>query len=220
MRNTKLLAWPMVLMLGLLSTGVAYAHWSQMLYISGSVATGELDWQINNFTILDPYSGPDPPPDYHCNDNFVGTPAFWPDPDGKNIGWIEGTLRDSDGDGDNDTLDLTLHNVYPCYFNSISVYPHNNGTIPLKIDSAIFSSDYDTETLRAIGYVALDLDGDGENDIEFSYGNHFGFQMEPCTLPDPEISFWIHVLQDAPQGETLSFTIEIVAVQYDNYVPP
>jgi len=39
----------------------------------------------------------------------------------------------------------------------------------------------------------------------------------------PEMSFWIHVLQDAPQGATgatLRFTIGIVAVQWNKYVQP
>ena len=202
-----------VLMVALAGIGVGYAHWSQTLTIEGTVKTGELDWEFSSFLILDPWEGPGPPPDYHCNDGFTGSPYL--DPDGKNVGWATGVLVDSDGDTDNDTLELTLHNVYPCYFNSISVYVHNNGSIPLIIERVIISSAYETHTLTAIGYVALDLDGDGLDDIEIQWGNNFGLQLEPCQTPDPEISFWIHVLQAAPQGETLSFTMEIVALQWN-----
>lgn len=215
----------MVLMLGLFMSGLAYATWSETLWISGSVATGSVDWYIATYFNGDPYPGPGAPPDRHCNDGFEpsGDPPlfWWDDPDGKNVGWTEVTLVDSDGDGDTETLDLTLHNVYPSYFNMVSIYPHNNGTVPLIIDNVIISSDYGSVLLRTAGYVALDLTGEGDADIEISWKDSFGYQMEPCDWDaDPELSFWIHVLQAAPQGATLYFTIGIVAVQYNLYDPP
>lgn len=213
MRNTKLLALPMVVMLGLLSTGLAYAHWSETLFVNGQVDTGELDWEFIAWSCLD--TGVD----YHSRDGFAGPPPlFWPDPEGKDVGWQEIIPHDTDGDGDIDTLEFNLYDVYPSYFTSVSVYAHNNGTIPLIIDSVIING---VVVLREepTPVVRLDLSGDGKDDIEIWWGDGFGEQREPSEW-SPEMSFWIHVLQDAPQNATLGFTIEIVAIQWNLYVPP
>lgn len=208
MQNTKLLAWPMVLMLGLLSTGVAYAHWSQMLYIKGSVASGSLDWEFTEALIWD-ITGDD----YHCRDNFEDpSPRFWMGD--KDVGSSSIEITDPH------TITLILTNVYPCYFTMASVYARNTGTIPLIIDNIII----DGNLLRSFPTypIQLDLDGDGLDDIEIWWKDSFGFQMEPGD-DSPEMSFWIHVLQDAPQGATgatLRFTIGIVAVQWNKYVQP
>jgi len=208
MQNTKLLAWPMVLMLGLLSTGVAYAHWSQMLYIGGSVASGDVDWEFTEAFILDTTGD-----DYHCRDNFEGpSPRSWMGD--KDVGSSSIEITDPH------TITITLTNVYPCYFTMASVYALNTGTIPLIIDNVII----DGNLLRSFPTypIQLDLDGDGLDDIEIWWKDSFGFQMEPGD-DSPEMSFWIHVLQDAPQGATgatLRFTIGIVAVQWNKYVQP
>jgi hypothetical protein len=133
------------------------------------------------------------------------------------VGWQELIPHDTDGDGDYDMLELDLHNVYPSYFTSVSVYAHNNGSIPLIIDSVIINGVVLRKSPTPV--VRLDLDGDGLDDIEIWWGNGFGVQLEPCDW-SPEMSFWVHILQDAPQDATLSFTIELVAVQYNEYVPP
>lgn len=207
MRNTKLLAWPMVLMLGLLSTGVAYAHWSQMLYIEGSVASGSLDWEFTDVSAEDDVLGE---LDYNCRDNFEGPPPLKWRVD-KDVGRTTAIITDSH------TITVTLTNVYPSYWTEVSVYAHNTGTIPLIIDNVIINGNVLRKSPTSV--VGLDLSSDGLNDIEIWWGDGFGTQLEHCER-SPEMSFWIHVLQDAPQGATLSFTIELVAVQYNLYDPP
>jgi len=209
MPNKKLVALPMLLVFGLLMTGFAYAHWSQTIYINGTVASGSLDWKFNAISCLDDTPGSH---DYHCYDNFEYG-VFWRG--NKDVGITSVAIS-----ADPHYATVTLENVYPCYFTSISVYPHNIGSTPIKFDNVIFSSTYQSVTLRAENIFALDCSGDGKPDIEISFGDHFGFQLEPCHLPDPEISFWIHVLQDAPQDNTLNFTVTLNAVQWDAYVPP
>ena len=135
--------------------GFTYAHWSETLWLNGTVNTGELDWEFIVASCLDVGV------DYHCNDGFVGIPPYWPDPEGKNIGWQELTLQDSDSDGDNDTLLINLHNVYPSYFTEIRFYVHNCGTIPLKVDKVIFrnSTHVVGEFRKGVPYLRLDLNG-------------------------------------------------------------
>ena len=208
MRNTKLLAWPMVLMLGLLSTGVAYAHWSQTIYIEGSVASGDLDWEFVGVTYLDPDYGI---PDYHCNDGFTGFPIFWMGD--KDVGYAYAEIDPIDSQ----IVRVYLYNVYPSYFNEISVYAHVTGSTPLIFAMVVIDEEEILATPAPV--VGLDLDGDTLDDIEILWGNSLGEQRENCEIFD-EMSFWIHILQDAPQGETLSFTISLVGVQWNEYEEP
>lgn len=200
----------MLLMLALVTVGFAYAHWSQTLYIDGSVATGELDWEFVVASCEDDEIGEK---DYNCRDGFaLPSPIFW-EVD-KDVGRTTVAIVDPH------TVTVTLTNVYPSYFTSVSVYAHNTGTIPLIIDKVILKDDVTVEIRKMPSpIVKLDLNNDGKKDVEIWWLNGFGVQLEPCDM-SPEMSFWIHILQDAPQGATLTFTIEIVAIQWNMYVPP
>lgn len=205
MRNTKLAVLPILLLIGTLLTGVAFAHWSESLLLTGSVATGLLDWQFTDVGHLDP-GPPDSVRDYHCRDNFEGPPPYYWQGD-KDVGYTTAVVTE-----DPHVIEVTLNNVYPSYFNSISVYAKNTGTVPLIIEKAIIDGsvvmDFDEK-------VRLDLDGDGKDDLEIWWkANIFGVQLEPGE-DGPQTSFWVHVLQDAPRGKSLEFTIELVAVQWN-----
>jgi len=193
--------------------GFSYAHWSTYLYIDGYVETGELDWGFTSWSCLDTGT------DYHSREGFaLPAPRFWIDPEGKNIGSQELIPHDTDGDGDYDRLEFNLYNVYPSYFTSVSVYAMNTGTIPLRIDSVIIN-DAIVYRKSPTPYITLDLDGNGIADIDFWWGNGFGVQLHPGE-ESPEMSFWIHIRQGAPPNAVLSFSIELLAVNWNAYVPP
>lgn len=198
MRNIRLAVLPMLVMLGLLATGFAYAHWSQTLYIEGSVATGSPDWEFTWTSSTDP-GPPNFVLDDHCSDNFKDR---WTGD--KDVGYTTAKINEEN----NHIVEVTLNNVYPSYCVTVAVYAHNCGTIPLKIEKVIIDENEITTTSK----VRLDLNSDELFDIEIWWRDGFGVQTEPCE-DFPEISFWIHILQDAPQSATLNFTIEIVAVQ-------
>lgn len=198
----------MVIMLGLLSTGLAYATWQETLFINGIVETGTLDWEFTAASSLDPGPLPISVPDYHCNDGFTGPPYYWMGD--KDVGYTTVEITDPH------TVTVTLQNVYPSYFNMITIYAKNTGTIPFIIEKAIIDSTEITSTPAPV--VSLDLNDDGLADIEILWKDAPGDQLEPGQDSD-EISFWIHVLQDAPEGTTLSLTIEIVAVNWNEYEP-
>jgi len=168
------------------------------------IKSGTADWKFNAISVNN--DGTPGEHDWHCYDNFEYG-MFWQGD--KDVGITTAAIS-----ADPHYATVTLENVYPCYFTSISVYPHNIGTVPIKIDSAIISSAYESVTLRAVGYVALDCNGDNKPDIEIMYGDSFGIQLDPNQTPDPEISFWVHVLHNAPWDTTLSSDIEIVAVTW------
>ena len=203
MRDGKLAALPVLAIFGLLVTGVAFAHWSESLYISGSVATGVLDWQFTFVTAEDDQVGEN---DWNCGDNFVPVPYLVD----KDVGMTTATIEDPH------TVEVTLSNVYPCYWTSVSVYAKNTGTIPLHFEKVLIDS---VEITGGYPKVRLDLDNDGKYDIEIWWRNNIGVQLHPGE-DSPEMSFWIHVLQDAPMGKNLRFTIRLVAVQYNESIHP
>jgi hypothetical protein len=219
MKKIGLLCLALVLALGTL--GIGYAHWMDTIYIEGKVHTGLLCMEFTSCNMADEIPPTNPGgdagvpaylADYTCRNGFAGpAPEFWRLD--KNVGW--GTQNIS---ADGKTLTVTLNNAYPCYFNSLSFYVHNCGTIPLKIDHVVINGQ---SYNGGVPYVQYDFNGDGAFDFEIQWGDNWGEQIDPCSR-SPEFSFWMHVLQPCPQDQldTLTFTIEIVAVQWDGYPLP
>ena len=156
----------------------------------------------------------DPLADYTCRPGFVGpAPYFWHND--KNVGWGSQEIKDLDGDGFKETLEVTLHNVYPCYWNMQSFYVKNCGTVPIKVDYAVVNGVdiYSTEF-----YHSFDLSGNEVDDFEIQYGNGWGTQIEPGDESMHEFSFWMHVLNDQHfEDGTFTFTISIVCCQWNEY---
>ena len=214
MKKIGLLCLALVLALGTL--GVGFALWSETLYIDGTVYTGELDWEFEcgTVTVSDPCTPPTA--DKNCDNDFQNVR---PAPGDKNVGCTDVVCVDSDGDGDVDTLQVTLNNVYPCYYVHIGYFIHNNGSIPLKFERCIISgggSSYAFTSLPCL--VDLDLDGDGDLDLNLRFGDNFGVQLHPCDSMDQ--SFDLHVKQGSEQGTTYTFTIELEAVQWNESIHP
>ena len=63
--------------------------------------------------------------------------------------------------------------------------------------------------------VDLDLGGSSDPDIHVWYGNHWGTQMHPGDEIDISFKFWIY--QEAPEGETLTFEIQLIGIQWNLY---
>lgn len=208
--------------------GIAYAAWTDTITIDGSVTTGTLRWEFGSVTVQDddqPINpGGDWPtddPDLTCHPGFTYDPIegfFW-ELD-KNVAWAEAERKDLDGVVGYETLEVTLHNVYPCNFNEFSFYLHNIGTIPLRIDHIIINGvKYNSGT----PHILFDLDGNGQDDFEIKWNNNWGAQWEPDVPATWEISFWTHVLQDEGstiQGESFTFQIQVVCVQWNEYPLP
>jgi len=190
--------------------GIAYAVWSDTLKINTSVGMGELDWEFSPGSVIQLDTCAYPVPDYNAS-YFPSTGSIQTN---KDVGCTELILIDSDGDGDYDTLNVTMYNVYPWYYEHIAFALHNDGTIPLKVWRAIINGNIYYE----IDVLDLDLNGDGKPDLHIWWGNNFGAQIDPCNSAD--LSFDLTVLQDAPENSTLSFTISLEAIQWNEYYVP
>ncbi len=196
------------------------AMWSETLRMNVDVYTGELDWEIvSGSTTYKDACGLQPGyGDHGGNDwNASHLPQPFAEQLDKDVGCTSVSLKDTDGDGDYDALEVTLHNVYPWYYTHIAFKVHNDGTIPLKIWKIIIDNTtyYELNEQELQQGVEMDLTGDGKPDILIWWGDNFGVQLHPCESAD--ISFDVTVLQDAPEGATLKFTVTFDAIQWNEY---
>ncbi len=191
------------------------AMWSDTLKVNTTIDTGRVSIVFVNGSItykdacgLRPGYG-----DYRGNDwnatYYPNTTAVQLD---KDVGCTEVTLVDSR------TLNITIYNAYPWYYNHIAFKIVNEGTVPVKIWRVIIDG-HAYYSLNATQVeqqgLELDLNHDGVPDITVWWGDNFGAQLEPGQGAD--ISLTITVLEGAPQGSTLSFTAQLQAVQWNEY---
>lgn len=212
MKKTGLICLALVLALG--SLGVGYALWSDTAFLDVSVQTGNVEWEY----LRPPISPGEPPrpPIVTQDDTGDDPPLFLKDV--ANTTWL---YIDSDSDGDFDTLQITISNAYPGYTNHCAFWVHGKGSVPLHIEKVHFLvNDIVVETKTAIGGISFDL-GDGAiagDDVYVYWGDNFGAQLHECDFAD--MSFDITILQPSPQGATMSFEIQLEAVQYNESIHP
>jgi len=198
----------LVLVLALGSIGVGFAMWSETLTIDATVNTDEVDWEFvdNSFDSKD--KGNDWTGDLQVSAVLTALD--------KDVGSTTGYFTDEDGDGDLDTLWVTIHNAYPSYANDIAFWLHCNGTMPMYFEKVIINPGGIELTTAFPPVAKVDLTGEGDNDIEILWGDHIGTQWHFSN--EAEISFLVHVLQDAPEGQSLSFSMSLVAVQWNESI--
>lgn len=123
------------LILALGMTGVAFAHWSQIIYIEGSVKTGTVSVGWVGFENWD-------------NEWF-----------GKDVGSVAVSLKDVKGTHNEnniyETLVIELNNVYPSYKAYINVEIANGGTIPVNLVDFDIENVVDSENL--LDYLSIDI---------------------------------------------------------------
>lgn len=206
-KNRKILFVPMLLAIALLVAGYAYADWTQTIYIDGTAETGTFCFEFVPWS----YMCKDIGDDWTCDSYFMNN--IRPIDPPKDIGSTTGVPVDLDPvDGHLDTLVLTIENAYPCYYNEISIKVHNCGTIPLVINEPTVEWEGTEIPLPESTVVVLDIAGVGDI-LELKWLNGVDKQLEPCD--ERELSFELHVLQEAEPDTTYTFIIRIPAIQWN-----
>lgn len=104
MRNAKLAILPMFIVFGLLMTGIGYAHWSEVLTISGTVETGNINFGMHlapNSIGASYYGNPTSP----LPVNTGTDDGNWDSPSQNDIDWQRGLMGPIVNDW--------LHDPYP-----------------------------------------------------------------------------------------------------------
>ena len=203
--NKKYLAIPMVIFISLAMVGFAYATWFKWLYINGEVDTGVLCWEFVPGSFFHRDTGLDWTCDPYTMNNLRQLT--------KDVGSNRGEFVDTDGDGYLDTFNLVFDNVYPCYCDEISFLVENCGTIPLHIAQPYLRFD-GIDYLLTEARVTIICDATGREIFEINWGDNIGKQMHPW-VEQYEISFRMHILQQAQPGAHYTFEIFMPAVQYN-----
>jgi hypothetical protein len=227
MQKKKIAAIALIIAITLSMFGLIYAHWSDYLYIEGSVEMGSLTLVFDPDEIL------------VCVDNEP--PYVIPPYPGKEVGWCEIYYDPESYTEDIHTLPkygykilvCKIHDAYPQYevhFTTVTV--HNIGTIPLIISGfnvydptgeLNWEWEVPPPTSPAKGFFWKDFDGDGVYDpgeeeiMNVLIKNFVGEQLEPCEAKKGEVD--IDFKQPAEECHTYHFEIEIEAIQWNKYVP-
>jgi len=216
MKKIGLICLAVVLAVGVI--GFGYANWTDTVVVEENVATGNVCVElVTPVSVTDPFA---PPPiyptsfpDWTCDPGIANVRVVSPP---KNVGWGEAVYVDTDGDLRYDKVKVTLHDVYPCYYNNVSFHVHNCGTIPVIMDSVTIHDGFATQVIDHEGVYSMDLNGNGIDDFEIRWGNHLGAQWEPSD--EAEISFGMHMLQDEDptiQDSSFTFYITLHFVQWN-----
>jgi len=209
-----------VMMLAML--GVGYTLWAKSLYIQGTVNTGTVNAEfVDAFTDDDNMvndeekdSGdigrcPLPQVDGGPSPTSCDPAASGRDPKPryeKDVGQCFAMISADDPQ----LATVTLENAYPSYYCTAWFDIHNTGSIPVRV-RAVMIDDMAVEPCQTN---AFDLDGDGLPDVEIHVTD-----IELCQQIDPsqtvQLDLDIHVLQEAPQDESLEFQAAVELGQYN-----
>ncbi len=231
-RLTTATTLALVLILGLALVGVGYGLWFKVLFIEGTVVTGDLNAQFRGAFTNDDNKMDDPDLDEadtgdcrlpvgsqtSCDPRAGGPNAPRYD---KDVGQCFAGRTSADDDRDQDqpgiqTARVLVRNGYPSYWCTAWLEIHNNGSIPVYLHSI------DIEKLagaRCPDLLAYDLSGDGAPDAHICASGFEPPSGTPEVQIDPGqshwIDLWIHIMQPAPQGETLLFDAQVCLHQWN-----
>jgi hypothetical protein len=194
--------------------GVAFAHWSDVVYIDGTVEMGELivGW-LDIKMCWDNEDTFEPPKE-------VAEPECW-------LEVPESSVHHDPPQTVFKVLYIVVHNAYPQYRAYCKVDLKNAGTIPAHIVGLSITDPDGVLTIEPdpadpTHYeIMKDVDGDG--DLEaiinlYIYKQETGAplvcnQLDPCT--DEPVDIVLEFKQEAEECHTYRFVIEILAVQWN-----
>ena len=203
MKKIGLLCLALVLALGTL--GVAYAAWTDTIFINGTVNTGSVDIAIVNLSSTWVYKVPGAPPEIVVVHGWVPAP-----PAGSEL--IASAVAYSTVD---DEVTITINNAFPCVDLTADILVKYEGTIPVKVDAVLTSWSGDAALLAQYAVVSFywsDVNGTPVAPITGVVQMHEGnYVLAVMSL---------HLPQDNTlMNKTCTFTAQINATQWNEYPP-
>lgn len=216
MKRIGFLVVALVLVLGTL--GVAYSKWSDNVAMTVNVGTDNVALCFDENV---PPQSSDATSPTHVNYDQGGLGSscdpinfhFENPTEQKDVASTDVSVADCK------TLDVIVHNAYPFYYANIDFSICSTGSVPVRIWKIIITGDNGQPlTFYATpGPVGLDIDADGCCDMLLKYGDSFGDQLhqgQACA----DISMAFIFLECLDQSQTeLHFTIQVFAVQWNEY---
>jgi hypothetical protein len=234
MQNKKIAALALIIAIALSAFGFVYAHWSDLVTITGTVDMGSV-------TLAFDYVEPPLCAEYYLDpDTGILEPGEW---EGKEVGSI--TCRYEDYVQDVHTLKegwktliIEVDNAYPQYIVHTTFKLHNIGTVPINVCHYVITGEKRDSTTGAeiykllwydpdgdyIGELWEDVDGDGAVDpavdllvINLEITNALPYQIDPCNTNKAQID--MDFKQDAEQCHMYTIHVTVVGVQWNKPCP-
>ena len=167
MKKIGLICLAVVLAVG--AMGIGFAHWSQTLFIEGTVNTGSFVVGFSEQRSDDPVESP-------CNPGAIDDPTRLDPGYTKNVAGCDCELVDpkpcEPGKEAWERMLITVCNAYPSYTNTIDFSIDNCGTVPAIVGSCRIVEKggvpCDIELVKNVP-LNVDLDNDGEGDVDITY---------------------------------------------------
>lgn len=196
----------LALVLALAGLGFGYAHWSDQLYVEGTVKGGELMVGFTEVLVNETHVDPEPPHDIIQGEYLgkeVGSVTY--EFEGYREGHTDPVKHGYEG------VLVTISDAYPCYQVHITFVVDNLGTIPVIFEGVTISDP--TGVLTYDPDLAALVDDAGTEIINFTFVNLIGMQLDYCENTKAEVD--VHIKQEAEECHTYSFMVEIEAIQYN-----
>lgn len=230
--NKKLTAIPLLIALALSIFGFVYAHWSDMVYIEGTVEMGSL-------TLAFDYVEPPSCLEYYRDpDTGALVLGEWL---GKEVGSCSARYDELIEDVHSlkegyKTLIIEVDNAYPQYIVHTTFKLHNIGTIPIDIAAYEITGEkrdsegtviynllwYDPDG-DYIGELWEDVNGNGVVDagdlevINLEITNKLPYQIDPCWTHKAQMD--MEFKQDAEECHTYTIHVTVIGIQWNKELP-
>ena len=209
MRDKRIVVMPLILIIALSILGFAYATWSDKVVISGEVKMGSVAVGWTELTCVEKYLN---------ETTGLKEPGEWL---GKDVGKVECEMRELIEDPH--TLKVgykiawvNITNAYPSYQVHIIFALENLGTVPVNITGVVITGGpgltWNSTPTPGVALGALE-DADGDPIINFNTIDFLHEQLDYCENLKAEID--VHFKQKALECHTYTFTVEIIAVQWN-----
>jgi hypothetical protein len=236
MRTKKLIVLPIIIMIALATTGIAFSHWVEQLYVHGTVHGGVLELAFAD------YEDPDCIEKHaYPGENKLRTGEYLGKDNANCSAYLAGYFTEpKTGKSGWSYLIINISGAYPSYRAHTTFIFHNIGTIPIWICNLLLAG---WKTMKN-GTIVCPLifvrtntpPGDIEGEIWEDYdssGNitagdklvinvvikntRFPFQLDPCHDDKGEID--LHFKQDAQQCHRYILYLWLYGVQWNKECP-
>jgi len=201
MDTKKIMATFAILMMALGVAGYAYAHWTKIITINGTITTGTLELEPS-FSVV----------------GIAGTKGWLPEKEGKHVSYINWTIKDN-------TLTVSINNTHPCLWVNGTFDLKNTGTVPAGLHNWTFTIYGETYTIYP-GVITPSMNEDAVEaalksfvetaatgpagtavriSIDFA-GSNF-WQIDPGE--NPTVTFNLHFEEALLQDQTFTFTMKL-----------
>ena len=209
MKKTKIGTLFITIILILTIITASYASWYQNITITGEIKTGNLKWEIVEYSETWAYKNTRTDQIEYYDHKLTDPP--------NNLIYIADAQAYQ---GKNHDVEMTFHNVFP-YVNLIADFiVHYTGSVPVKIQDTHFEYIDGYDFTPYIQYHFYKITKKGDHWIWGQEIDPTGYQMHYCDHIGVKVTLLIDENDNNMQSQTGTFGGEIKLIQWNEYENP